>query len=351
MMNMAPPPSHASLDPLDLPTRLATAWPVEAWRDVYVLAAVSGGADSMALLRALCEAKRQSGGAGRVFAGHVNHGLRAAESDDDERWLVDECRRLEIPLQVRRVDAQALAAAGDGLEAAAREARYRLLVEMAEAVGARYVVTAHMRDDQAETVLFRLLRGTGLRGLAGMRPARTLSHSVVLVRPLLDCSRAELRAYLDALGQTWREDRLNQDLHHARNRIRTELLPYLREHFNPEVDAAIVRTAALMDEVQDLIETLAGDLLAHCERSDAAGGITLAVAPMVGQPTLLVVEALRLAWRQAGWTEQAMTYLWWRRLTHLAPSTDSAHTLNLPGDVLARRQGDLLTLAPAGRTS
>lgn len=343
---MAPLQSPPPPDPLDLPARLAAAWPAEAWRDVHVLAAVSGGADSMALLRALSEAKRRSGGAGQVFAAHVNHGLRGAESDGDERWLVDECRRLDVPLEVRRIDAPALTAAGDGLEAAARDARYRLLVELAEATGARYVATAHMRDDQVETVLFRLVRGTGLRGLAGMRAARTLSPTVVLVRPLLDCSRVELRAYLESLGQTWREDRLNQDLHHARNRIRTELLPYLREDFNPEVDAAIVRTASLMDEVQELVETLAGDLLARCERPDSTG-ITLAVAPMVGQPTLLVVESLRLAWRQAGWPEQAMTYAWWRKLTHLALSTESPGTLNLPGDVLARRRGELLVLAPA----
>jgi tRNA(Ile)-lysidine synthase len=240
---------------------------------------------------------------------------------------------------------------GDGLEAAAREDRYRLLVDMAEAVGARYVVTAHTRDDQAETVLFRLLRGSGLRGLAGMRPSRPLSPTVALVRPLLDCTRVDLRGYLESLGQSWREDRTNDDVKHARNRLRHEALPYLREHFNAEADAVIVRSAALLGEVNSLVERLAAELLAHCGQSSGAGGsgdgVTLSVAPLAAQPQLLVAEALRQVWRSGGWPEQAMTHAWWRRLAQLALSTD-AGTLNLPGNVLARRQGDLLMLAPAG---
>ncbi len=344
-------PRTTPLDALDLPARLAAAWPPEAWREVHVLAAVSSGADSMALVRALVEAKRRTGGAGRVFAAHVNHGLRGAESDGDEHWLANECRTLGVPLEVRQTDAAALAAeARDGLEAAAREARYQLLAAMAEAAGARFVATAHTRDDQAETALFHLVRGAGLRGLAGMRRLRQLSPSVTLVRPLLDCTRTELRSYLYAIGQAWREDRTNQDLHHARNRIRNELLPYLREHFNADADAAIVRTASLAGEAQALVEELAVQLLARCERP-GAGGFTLAVAPLAGQPELLVGEALRLAWRRAGWSQQAMTYDWWRKLTQLALSTDLRGALNLPGNVVARREGDLLVLAPAGQLS
>ncbi len=340
-----------STAPGDLPARLVAVWPAAAWRDVHVLAAVSGGADSMALVRAMLEAKRLAGGAGKLFAGHVNHGLRGAESEADQAWLVQQCGVLGVPLEVRRAETAAHAAAvGDGLEAAAREDRYRLLVEMAEAIGARYVVTAHTRDDQAETVLFRLLRGSGLRGLAGMRPTRPLSPTVALVRPLLDCTREELRGYLESLGQSWREDRTNDDLHHARNRLRHEALPYLREHFNAEADAAIVRSAALLGEVNELVEGLAAELLGRCERSAGVGegtGVTLSVAPLDYQPQLLVAEVLRQAWRRGGWPEQAMTHAWWRRLAQLALSTD-AGTLNLPGNVLARRQGDLLVLAPAG---
>ena len=195
---------RAEPEKLDLPRRLVADWPLAAWDGVHVLAAVSGGADSMALLRALVAAKasaasvaRSSGAAGRVFAGHVNHQLRGRGSDDDEAWLREECHRLGVPLVVRRSNTAALAARdGDGIEAAARDERYRLLVEMADEVGARFVATAHTRDDQAETVLFRLVRGSGLRGLAGMPRSRALSPSVTLVRPLLACGREDSRTYL-----------------------------------------------------------------------------------------------------------------------------------------------------------
>jgi tRNA(Ile)-lysidine synthase len=309
------------------------------------MAAVSGGADSVALIRALSEAKRAAGGAGRVAATHVNHQLRE-ESNDDEAWLCQQCLQWDVPLLVRRVDVIDLAAQrGDGIEAAAREARYRVLAQMAEEAGARFVVTAHTRDDQAETVLFRLVRGTGLRGLAGMRRARALSPSVTLIRPLLGCTRAELRAYLDGLGQTWREDPTNRDGRIARNRLRETVLPLLREHFNPEADAAVVRAAELVGDAQDVIDSLAATLAETCGASADAGGVTLHTAPLAGQPMLLVVETLRQAWRAAGWPEQAMTRQRWSELASLVHAEHDDRVLNLPGHVRARREGDLLLLA------
>jgi tRNA(Ile)-lysidine synthase len=320
-----------------------------------VLAAVSGGADSAALLRALVAVKQGAGGAGQVLAGHVNHKLRGAESDADQEWLGALCGQLGVPLIVRECNTRALAEEqGDGLEAAARHARYRLLTEMAEGAAARFVVTAHTRDDQVETVLFRLLRGAGLGGLAGMRRTRPLSPSVALVRPLLNCSRQELRKYLDSISQRWREDRSNADLRFSRNRIRIELLPYLREHFNTEADAAILRIAELTAGAQQVLESHADELLEQSRAAAATAGgspsgtVALGVGPLADQPELVVCEALRRAWRLAGWPEQAMTRRWWRELAALAQSTDPQPALNLPGNVLARRQGELLTLSPTG---
>ena len=156
--------------------RLAAAWPAAKWRSVHVVVAVSGGADSMALLRGLLELKRRDGGAGAVHAVHVNHQLRREAAEADEAWVRAECRRLGVPLEVERADVTTLAAKqGDGLEAAARTARYATLTSAAERLGARFVALGHTRDDQVETVLFRVLRGTGLRGLAGMPGMRRLS--------------------------------------------------------------------------------------------------------------------------------------------------------------------------------
>jgi len=339
-----------------LTDRLAAAWPPHQWRDVHVLAAVSGGADSTALLRALAEIKAQVGGAGRLLAGHVNHQLRGEASEADEQWLRQQCGELDIPLTVERASATELSAQrGDGLEEAARASRYRSLTAMAEAAGARFVAVAHTRDDQVETVLFRLLRGSGLRGLAGMPAMRPLSPSVSLVRPLLSLSRADLRAYLNVVGQTYREDQSNRDPRFARNRIREQLLPYLRENFNAEVDDAIARAADNAREAAAVIEALAEDLLAQCQPAAGAsaavqrGGFALSVAPLREQPELLVGEALRHAWRQAGLPEQSMTRAHWRELARFACSPDAGGALNLPGNVRAAHTlPGVLAVAAAG---
>jgi tRNA(Ile)-lysidine synthase len=248
----------------DLPQRLCTAWSANEWRNVHVVAAVSGGADSMTLLTALIEAKRRAAGTGVIYVGHVNHALRGADSDADEQWLRQQCESHGVPLLVRRCDTAALAAAvGDGIEAAARTARYQLLTEMAESVGARFVAVAHSRDDQIETTLLRLLRGTGLRGLGGMSDSRPLSRSVTLVRPLLGISRRELLDYLGSIGQIFREDGSNTDPRFTRNRLRNDLLPYLRAQFNPAVDEAIARLGELAAEADGALRAIAARLLAN----------------------------------------------------------------------------------------
>jgi tRNA(Ile)-lysidine synthase len=338
-------------DMAELPAQLAAAWPPSQWRDVHVLAAVSGGADSMALLRALAEVKAASGGAGRLLAGHVNHGLRGVQADDDEAWLRDEAKRLGVPLEVRRYDTAGLAAQqGDGIEAAARSARYQLLTEMAESAGARFVALAHTRDDQAETVLFRLLRGTGLSGLAGMPFTRPLSLAASLVRPLLACRRADVLAYLQGIDQPYCTDATNAELGFARNRIRHELLPYLREHFSSEVVDALGRTAEIASQSQEIIDSLARPLLEMCRCSgppDAA--VALLAGPLAAQPPLMVCEVLRSAWRQAGLGEQAMTRREWMQLARLVQPSDAA-ALNLPGGMHASREGDMLVVRAMRRT-
>jgi tRNA(Ile)-lysidine synthase len=279
----------------------------------------------------------------------VNHQLRGEASFEDEAWLERECERLGVPLLVEHCDTQQLAAAqGDGLEAAARDARYRLLVQMAETAGARYVVLAHTRDDQVETVLHRLLRGTGLRGLAGMPRNRLLSASVALVRPLLACTRRDVLDYLAAIDQPYRDDATNEQLHFTRNRIRHELLPAIRATYNTDVEDALLRLAELAGDAQTVIEHAAGDLLDACMVKSEAGRVELATAPLAGQPMLVVCEVFRLAWRAAGFSEQAMTREWWQKLAQFAQTSAPAGALNLPGNVIARRDsaGQLSLTAP-----
>lgn len=331
---------------VDLPAQLAEAWPVANWRDIHVLAAASGGADSMALVRALLDWKHRGGGAGRLIVGHINHRFRGDESEEDEAWLGEQCRRLHVDFAARRVET---AAGSPTSEGSARAARYKLLVELADEMGARFVATAHTRDDQVETVLFRLIRGSGLRGLAGMPRTRALSASVTLVRPLLGCTREELRTYLGQLGQEWREDSTNAESRFMRNRIRNELLPYLRERFNVEVDAAVLRVAEQSGDVQAHIERQAGELLDRWLLVSTPQCVAMQASPLADQAALLVREALRVAWRRVEWPEGAMTSHWWRELAKLAQSARSPSSLNLPGDVLAKREGEQLILTRMDR--
>ncbi len=220
-----------------------------------LVAAVSGGADSSALLLLLADTQERHGW--RVRAAHVDHLIQAA---DIRRGFADAARELAaragVPIDVVQADAPAEAAASsDGLEAAARRVRYAALARLALARGASVVAVAHTRDDQAETVLLHILRGSGLDGLSGMPGARTLGDGVQLVRPLLEASRAETESVCRAYGWQPLHDPANDDPAHTRNRVRRSLLPVLGE-FNPAISerlAELARAAGADRELLDLI--------------------------------------------------------------------------------------------------
>lgn len=330
---------------MGLVEKLAERWPVAVWRDVHVAVALSGGADSVALLLGLEELKRLHGGKGELFAFHVNHQLRGAESDGDAAWCIEFCRSLGLTCEVLFAEVAARAAVeGDGLEAAARDERYRLLTTACQQRGVRYLATAHTRDDNIETVLFRLLRGTGLRGLAGIAPTRPLTQSLSLVRPILSCSRTEVLESLALRGQTFRTDSSNASCDFSRNRIRNELLPMLRVELNANVDNALERLAEQAGEVNAFLEVQAQQLLENSCEWVTDKGFALNIATLNANPTLLVTETLRLAWRRTGLPEQAMTHQWWCQLADLASESASNAVLNLPGNVRVERVDDILVI-------
>jgi tRNA(Ile)-lysidine synthase len=190
-----------------------------------VAAAVSGGVDSVALLLLLLELRAELGIVLSIF--HVNHKLRGAESDEDERFVAELARadKLEFHARVAQVRADQA-----GIEAAARELRYQAFRDLARTAGIGKIATAHTLDDQAETVLLRMMRGSGLRGLSGILP-RLKMEPIEVVRPLLGVRRQELEQYLRECGQSWREDSTNRNLEFLRNRVRQRLVPVLKQEF------------------------------------------------------------------------------------------------------------------------
>jgi tRNA(Ile)-lysidine synthase len=222
------------------------------WRpETRVVAAVSGGSDSVAMLCLLHDL--HVGGELRLAGvAHLNHQIRP-EADDDEAFCRALADRLGTPFVSARVDVPARARdQRQSLEIAGRIARRRFLDEVLRDLPADVAATAHTEDDQAETVLLRLMRGSGQRGLAGIAPS-TGSR----IRPVLAVSRQTLRAELTARGETWREDATNADLANPRNRVRHELLPYLTTHFNPSAVRGLARAADVARAEDELLERMA----------------------------------------------------------------------------------------------
>ena len=257
----------------------------------HVLAAVSGGADSIALLCFLLEVR--AGYPLSVSCVHVEHGLRGEASMEDLAFVRELCEKKSVAFYAVHVDAPAYAKAqGCGMEDAARTLRYDALQRIARESGADAIALAHHAGDQAETVLLHAIRGSDLRGLCAMRMRRGM-----LLRPLLGCTAQELRAYLDSIGQRWREDQSNKDVCYARNRIRHGVMPEL-ERAAPGAGAALCRLANAAQRDEDYFAQTLDALDVH--GIPLIDGIAAEKAQLAGlHPALLSRMLVRLI-AQAG---------------------------------------------------
>ena len=274
--------------------KLATAGPT-------VIVAVSGGADSVALLLALDELIRSGKLSLRLSVAHLNHKLRLT-SAADARWVARLARQLGHKSSVGGVEVKTLAKkTGDNLEQAARRARYEFLAKTANRNRAEIVLTAHTMDDQAETVLLNLLRGSGLDGLGGIEPVRTLveTSGALLARPLLSWARrGETAIYCQSRGVEFRVDEMNDDEAFARVRVRNQLLP-LMQSFNPKLVEALARTAKVLREDNHTLDSAAGrlfELSVATNENAGAGGKdcpSLRTELLASSPSALRRRALR----------------------------------------------------------
>jgi tRNA(Ile)-lysidine synthase len=323
----------------DFLTRLESTLRTEQLSGEKILIAVSGGADSVALLRGLAflaDTLHLS-----CLAAHINHGLRGADSDADAEWVAALAEQLGVEFHLRATDLSERVDAGESLEEAARNARYELLAEIATTTGCPVVAVAHSADDQTETILHHLIRGTGLTGLSGMSKSRLLSDGVRLFRPLLGFRRSLIEGWLAELGQDFRTDASNDDRGFTRNRIRHDLLPLLEEQFNPAFRQVLSSLSHQAAEAAAFLRRQAEELADRAVQSATLETLRIDCSTLQSVDAVLVRETLRVIWSRAGWPLKRMGYREWQRLAELV--TDGTAT-NLPGQIDARRRGSLLVL-------
>lgn len=309
---------------------------------------VSGGADSVALLHAISQINASRNHPWKLHVGHLHHGIRGKEADEDALFVSNLAAELGLPVTVERVDVPGLAKIRQmSLEEAAREARYAYLERLCLHTESQYILLAHHADDNAETVLHRVLRGTGLRGLAGIAPVRLLSpgSDIRIVRPLLKFRKQQVVDFLRERGLSWREDHSNTETSQTRNRLRHEVLPLLETKINNQVKEALLRLAEqaratdayLSETAQRTLETLV------ISRNDCELAVNLPA--LLKRSRVIQAELVRQAflWLQVG--EQSIDRRHVMAVLRLAETSRSNKRINLPGRLTVSRSYDRLVFS------
>ena len=317
-----------------------------SFESATVIVAVSGGADSVALLLALDELVRAKKLKVKLVVGHLNHKLRGAASDADARWVRSLAGDLghRAIVGTRKVNSLA-SRTGDNLEQAARRARYEFLANTARSNKANLVLTAHTMNDQAETVLLNLMRGSGGEGLSGIESVRPLirGSEIILARPLLSWARRpDTEDYCRQQSIDYRSDEMNADESFARVRVRKQLLP-LMESFNPKFIQGIARSAEILREDNAALEVAAARLLELSQQSgEKRPGNSLRTDLLRVAPVALRRRALRLWLAQHRGDLIRIEHVHIAALENLLGSTKSGRAIELPGGATAYRKGGLL---------
>lgn len=305
-----------------------------------VLAAVSGGPDSTALLVVLAEAAGKHGFA--LGAAHLDHGLRP-EAEGDAAWAASLAARLGLPFHHDRADVASYGrAAGISLEEAGRELRYRFLEATAAAHGYTKVALGHHADDNAETLLLNLLRGSGRRGLGGIPPRR----APFFIRPLILARRREILDFLARRGIVCRADRSNADPVFDRNRLRLQVIPEIERAFRGDVRRRLSRTALILRAEEEWLEELTGALfLAAAEsRPGAGGGIALRAEALQAAPAAALRRVVRRALAEAAGSLRGVGFAHVEAVVDLLRAPRDAGPLHLPGGMRARRRAGRIEL-------
>ncbi len=308
-----------------------------------VVLAVSGGADSTALLYTMQALKTANILKTSFICAHINHQLRGADADSDEEFVVAEASKLKFHVVTRRVDVRSFAQENKlSIETAARQCRMTALMDVARATDCDRIATAHQKNDSAETVLHRLIRGTGFRGLGGIWPKRAFGDGVTFIRPMLCVTREEVVEYLQARNLTWRQDRTNTNCTYRRNFIRHRLLPVLRRDFN----------TPLVETIADLAQSARRFYSRVCERADeiwpvltdcAAERITLDLKKFQAQSPPVKIELIRRSLDYLGCGQRDLTRRHYERIVQIAKRDLTGKKIELPGGfIVQNKYGNLI---------
>lgn len=333
----------------------------QAWRQIKTVVAVSGGPDSVALLRGLlCLAERNGDCRPKnLIVAHVDHGLRGSESTGDAQFVEALATKLGLEFvlansigfeQIQNQVAGSLTAEPETAknspspsEESLRDFRYENLLATATRIGARYVVTGHNLNDQIETILFRIFRGTGIAGLAGIPAVRLGNGSVTIVRPLLKVRRSEIEAYLSEIDQDFRVDSSNSNSKYQRNYLRNELIPLIESRFGPGIEQALLRLGCQAEQANEFISSQSKSLDQAIVRA-SPNSVELDCSKLIDQPPILIRQFLVDLWIKQTWPRQSMGFEWWEKLSAaIVVERSGNRVLNLPGAIRFSRKADLAT--------
>jgi tRNA(Ile)-lysidine synthase len=294
-----------------------------------VVAGISGGADSTCLLRVLKEL--QSGMDLKIHAVHVNHGLRGREADEDQKFVEEICAQWDIPLETFKADIKSISRErGISTEEAGREERYRLFGQVLKATGANKIAVAHQKEDQAETVMLHILRGTGIDGLCGMNIIQGN-----IIRPLLNVSRRQIIRFLDQNNISYRIDSTNLDSDYTRNRIRNRLFPDISEMFmiNPAVQ--LLRLSEIMREDRDFLNDEAQKAY-NIVKTDNKNDIGISVGELLNYHPAIIKRIIRLAWEKINKNRKNLEQVHVEQVFDLCLKNQTGKRVVLPNKIEAR---------------
>jgi tRNA(Ile)-lysidine synthase len=320
--------------------------------DDKVVLAVSGGADSTALMFALCSLKEKKIISADFLCAHINHQLRGIDSETDEKFVISQAARLNMPVITGKIDVRGCAKKEKiSIETAARNLRINSLIGIAKKNSCRIIATAHQADDNAETVIHRLLRGTGFRGLAGIKQKNVFEGNITFVRPLLCFTRKQIADYLNERGLNWRTDATNLDCRYKRNFIRHRLSPELHRQSSKPIVEILLRLSQAAQKFQASVSDAAQRLFPQIASCQTDGGqacsknsVTLNINKFLLLHPAIKTELIYKAMLNLGCPEKDLTQKHYERILQLSQSEAGNKKIDLPRFFSVRREYEYLII-------